>query len=420
VIRALGPAVDAPADTIGGKAAGLVTLMRLGLPVPAGFVVDVAAGRAFLRDGQMPSGLEAARDALGVDAVSVRSGAVVSMPGMMSTVLDVRGPVTPAVREIFGSWNTARARTYRTLHGIPHDMGTAVVVQAMVYGDRDSHSGSGVAFSRDPTTGAREPYGDLLFGGRGDDVVSGRAVTLPLPVLADREPAVWAELTEALSVLEKHFRDACHVEFTVESRRLWLLQTRPGGLTARAAVRVAVDLADEGLIDRREAVRRISPQRLRAAAVPRLLAGDLLARGRGASPGVATGRVAVTADRAVRMAADGPVILVRPETSPLDLHGLAAATGIVTNRGGLASHAAVVARSLGRPAVVGATDLRLPEGTIISIDGTSGAVVRGNPGLTPAVADTHLHRLLSWADDISGDRSPRSGEERLAAAHAKG
>jgi pyruvate,orthophosphate dikinase len=337
----------------------------------------------------------------------------------MTTVLDVRGPVTPAVREIFGSWNTARARTYRTLNGIPHDLGTAVVVQAMVYGDRDSHSGSGVAFSRDPTTGAREPYGDLLFGGRGDDVVSGRSVTLPLPVLADREPAVWAELTEALSVLEKHFRDACHVEFTVESGRLWLLQVRPGGLTARAAVRVAVDLADEGLIDRREAVRRISPQRLRAAAVPRLLDGELLARGRGASPGVATGRVAVTADRAVRMAADGPVILVRPETSPLDLHGLAAATGIVTNRGGLASHAAVVARSLGRPAVVGATDLRLPEGTIISIDGTSGAVVRGDPGLTPAVADTHLHRLLSWADDISGDRSPRSGEERLAAAHAR-
>jgi pyruvate, orthophosphate dikinase len=200
---------------------------------------------------------------------------------------------------------------------------------------------------------------------------------------------------------------------------LWLLQVRPGGLTARAAVRVAADLADEGLIDRHEAVRRISPQRLRAAAVPRLLAGELLARGRGASPGVATGRVAVTADRAVRMAADGPVILVRPETSPLDLHGLAAATGIVTNRGGLASHAAVVARSLGRPAVVGATDLRLPEGTMISIDGTSGAVVRGNPGLIPAVADTHLHRLLSWADDISGDRSPRSGEERLAAAHAR-
>ncbi|MCO8277024.1 PEP-utilizing enzyme [Actinoplanes sp. TRM 88003] len=414
MIHPLEPGLDKTADAIGGKAAGLVTLMRLGLPVPPGFVVDVDACRAFLRDGTMPTGLEETRAAL--DAVSVRSGAAVSMPGMMTTVLDVRGPISPAVRDVFASWNTPRARTYRTLNAIPHDLGTAVVVQAMVYGDRDPHSGSGVAFSRDPTTGARDPYGDVLFGHRGDDVVSGRSATLPLAALEDREPATWAELTDALVRLEKHFADACHVEFTVESGRLWLLQVRPGGLTARAAVRVAVDLADEGLIDRREAVRRISPQLLRSAAVPRMLAGDRLALGRGASPGVATGRVALTADRAVRLAADGPVILVRPETSPLDLHGLAAATGIVTHRGGLASHAAVVARSLGRPAVVGAADLRLPEGTVITIDGTSGEIARGNPGLTPAVADPHLHRLLAWADDISGDRSPRGGEERLAAA----
>jgi pyruvate, orthophosphate dikinase len=419
MIWRLEPTVDAPVGVIGAKAAGLVTLMRLGLPVPDGFVVSVDACRAFLRDGNMPAGLEDARAALPTEAVSVRSGAAVSMPGMMATLLDVRGPVAPAVREIFGSWNTARARTYRTLHGIPHDLGTAVIVQAMVYGDRDEHSGSGVAFSRDPTTGAPEPYGDVLFDHRGDDVVSGRSATLPLTALADQEPTVWSALTEALSLLEKHFRDACHVEFTVESGRLWLLQVRPGGLTARAAVRVAVDLADDGLIDRREAVRRITPQCLRAAAVPRMLGGERLARGRGASPGVATGRVALSADQAVRMASDGPVILVRPETSPSDLHGFAAATGIVTNRGGLASHAAVVARSMGRPAVVGAADLRPAEGTLITIDGTSGEVAPGNPGLTPAVADPHLHRLLSWADDISGDRSPRPGEQRLTAARAQ-
>ncbi|WP_250006653.1 PEP/pyruvate-binding domain-containing protein [Actinoplanes sp. M2I2] len=428
MIFPLDPAVDRGADVLGGKAHGLIAMMRLGLPVPAGFVVGVPAGRAFLRHGELPAGLGAARDDLHAEAVSVRSGAAMSMPGMMTTLLDVRGPITPAVRDVFASWNTPRARTYRSLHGIPHDLGTAVVVQRMVYGERGA---SGVAFSRDPGSGARVPYGDVLFGRRGDDVVSGRATTLPLPALREHEPVAWNDLLDALSTLEGHYRDACHVEFTIESGRLWLLQVRPGGLTARAAVRVAVDLADEGLIDRRQAVRRITPRHLRAAATPRMLGGDLVARGRGASPGVATGRIAVTADRAARMAADGPVILVRPETSPLDLHGLAAAAGIVTTRGGLASHAAVVARSLGRPAVVGTTELTvdgpaaraghrsLPEGTVITIDGTSGDVALGNPGLTPAMADTHLHRLLTWADDISGDRSPRPGEQRLTAAHGE-
>jgi len=423
MIFPLDAAVDEPAAVIGGKAHGLITLLRLGLPVPPGFVIDTNACRTYLRDGSLPDGLEAAVERLGAASVSVRSGAAVSMPGMMNTLLDVRPPIGDAVREIFRSWHTPRAVTYRELQGIRHDLGTAVVVQKMVFGERGS---SGVAFSRDPSTGEKIPYGDVLFGCRGDDVVSGRTSTLPLSALASRKPAVWRELTDALSRAERHYRDACHVEFTVESGRLWLLQVRPGGLTAPAAVRVAVDLADEEVISREEAVRRISPRHLRAAAVPRMLGGEIVARGRGASPGVATGRVVFSSDRAVRM--PGPVILVRPVTSPHDLPGLAAATGIVTSRGGLAGHAAVVARSLGKPAVVDATavevgeasarigDRVLPEGTLITIDGTGGEVALGHPGLCTAITDTHLHRLLRWADDLSGDHSPRPAEERLRAA----
>ena len=406
-IHPIGASLDQPVALIGAKAHGLTVLHRLGLPVPDAFVIDTA-----------PGGLPRLADAverLGAPTVSVRSGAAVSMPGMMTTVLDVRPDQVPAaVREVLASWSTPRAVTYRELHGIPHDLGTAVIVQAMVLGDRDRHSGSGVAFSRDPGTGAPRPYGDVLLGHRGDDVVSGSFSTLPLTALADAVPSAWNDLVGALARVEQHYRDVCHVEFTVESGRLWLLQVRPGGLTGRALIRVAVDLADEGLIDRTSAVRRVRPGHLRP--VPRMRPAEIVARGRGACPGVATGRVALTADRAVRMAADGPVVLVRPVTSPLDLHGLAVAAGIVTARGGLASHAAVVARSLGRPAVVDAPGLAVPEGTLITLDGTSGEIALGDPGADPSPSDDHLERLLGWADDLSGDHTPRPPELRLAAA----
>ncbi|GGS71483.1 hypothetical protein GCM10010156_33010 [Planobispora rosea] len=344
-----------------------------------------------------------------------------------------------AVGAVFSSWDTPRARTYRTLHGIPHDLGTAVTVQAMVFGNRDGRSGTGVAFSRDPNTGESVPYGDVLFGRQGEDVVSGRSATLPLGELAGREPAVWARLLDALERIEGHCRDACQVEFTFEAGELWLLQVRPGGLAGRAAVRVAVDLADEGVISRREALLRVSPRHLRYARTPRIeTAGtlDVLTRGLGACPGVAAGRLATTADRAVRMAADGPVILVRPQTSPLDMHGLAAAAGVVTARGGPASHAAVVARAMGKPAVVGAADLTVddaaasvraggrvfPEGTLVTVDGTGGEVVVGSPRVVTAPTDPHLHRLLEWADQVSGGvpgaGPERDDAERLRAAHA--
>ena len=397
----LAPEVTASADVLGAKAHGLIVLRRLGLPVPPGFVIGVPAGRAFLRDGRLPAEVAGAVDALAAARVSVRSGAAVSMPGMMDTILDVPvAELTPAVEAVLESWHTPRARTYRALHGIPHDLGTAVVVQAMVYGDRDEHSGAGVAFSRHPNTGAPAPFCEVLFGHHGSAVVSGRSLTLPLDALPS---AVRSALLNALRRIEEHYRDACSVEFTFESGRLWLLQVRAGGYTGRAAVRVAVDLADASVITRAEAVRRA---RHHVADVPRIDATDVFARGIGACPGVAVGRVATTADAAVRMAP--PVILVRPHMSPLDMPGLAAAAGVVTATGGPASHAAVVARSMRKPAVVSAGitveaslvragDREITEGTRIAIDGTSGDVVVGDPRVVTGEPDPHLRRLLDWA-----------------------
>lgn len=349
---------------------------------------------------------------------------------------DAARQLESAVTAVFSSWNTPRAKTYRELHSTPHDLGTAVTVQLMVFGNRDHHSGTGVAFSRDPNTGERVPFGEVLFGRQGDDVVSGTSLTGPLSELADREPAVWTRLLTVLTRLEEHYRDACYVEFTFEAGELWVLQVRPGRFVGRAAVRVAVDLADAGTIGRDEALLRVSPHHLARLRTPRIAAvgpDDVFTRGLGASPGVAVGRMATTAERAVRLAARGPVVLVRPETSPLDMHGLAAAAGIVTARGGPASHAAVVARSLGKPAVVGAAGLTvdavggvvraggraLPEGTVIALDGTGGEVVVGEPRVTTSSADPELRRLLEWADDITAAEPTNHTEpERLTAAQA--
>ena len=440
---------EQPADVLGSKGYGLNLLHRLGLPVPPGFIISTLAGRALRRDGRWPDGLAdetaAAVRELAVETgrrplvVSVRSGGAVSMPGMMSTILnlglDPEDPLPPlevAVTAVFRSWDTPRARMYRELNDIPHDLGTAVTVQSMVFGDRGEHSGSGVAFSRDPNTGAPSPYGEVLFGHQGEDVVSGRSLTLPLAALAEREPAVWAGLADALRRIEAHYRDASSVEFTFEQGTLWLLQVRPGRFVGRAAVRVAVDLAVAGVISRSEAVRRFVPAQLGLVRVPRLATTDdgEFARGVGACPGVATGRVATTADAAARMVAEGPVILVRPETSPLDLHGLAAAAGVVTARGGPASHAAVVARSMGKPAVVGVEALTVDgssvraagrtvgEGELITIDGTGGEVVLGRAGTVTGTDEPYLERLLAWADEISGDHTSRPEADRLRAAHA--
>ncbi|MCO1654160.1 PEP/pyruvate-binding domain-containing protein [Pseudonocardia humida] len=490
-VRPLAADLADPVGVIGAKAGGLVLLRRLGLPVPEGFVVTTAACRAFRRDGRPPAGLreELVAAVAGVEAatgrrlggvpplaVSVRSGAEVSMPGMMSTVLglglttaatgalaaetgdpgfaldsrrrflassaaagvahlpdDAVEQLERAVGAVFASWDSPRARTYRTLHGIPHDLGTAVVVQAMVFGNRDDRSAGGVAFSRDPTTGEPGPFGEVVFRGQGDDAVAGAAATLPLDELRVREPGAWAELRGALERIEAHHRDACSVELTVESGALWFLQVRREGSGGAAAVRVATDLVDEGVIGRDEALLRLSARHLRDARVPRIAPGaevDVLARGVGACPGVAVGRVATSADGAVRMAVEGPVVLVRPETSPLDVHGIGAAAGVVTARGGPAGHAAVVARSMGRPAVVGVAGLVVEdgvvrvggrvvaEGALVGVDGGSGVVVLGRPPVVEAGDDDRLARVLGWADAVAGDARARPDVERLAAAHA--
>jgi len=469
--------LDGAVDDLGSKALGLVLLHRLGLRVPPAFAVTAEACRALLGDGRLPDGLhtELALGVAGLEratgrvlggpgrplAVSVRSGAGVSMPGMMDTVLglglttaataglaaetgdeefardsrdrflasfaaavpgevpdDASAQLTRAVEAVFASWETPRARTYRTLHAIPHGLGTAVVVQAMVFGNRDRGSGTGVAFSRDPNTGEDSPYGEVLFRAQGDDVVSGAKATRPLRELADHDTELWAELGVALRRVEAHYRDACYLEFTFQSGELWLLQVKPARFSGAAAVRTAVELAEAGAVDRREALRRVAPRDL--VRVPRLGSPrTVAARGTGACPGVAVGRVVTSAEAAVREAREGrPVVLVRPETSPADLAGLAAAVGIVTERGGPASHAAVVARALRKPAVVGVSGLALAEGTVVTVDGTSGEVALGTPPVVTDPAGEHLRTLLAWADDVSGDRTAgRTEAERLTAAH---
>lgn len=429
-----------PAEVVGAKARGLVTLQRLGLPVPPAWVVTAEACREFLGSGAWPDRLRvelaAAVDDLagrGARTVSVRSGASVSMPGMMDTVLDVPpGGVESAVEAVFASWETPRARAYRSLNGIADDLGTAVIVQAMVHGDRDEHSGSGVVLSRNPNTGERVAYGDVLFGRPGSDVVSGTAPTLPIEELADREPGVWEELTSALERVEHEYGDACYLEFTFSAGELWLLQARRGRYAGAAGIRVAAELVDEGLLDRRTALLRVSARDLDAARVARIdpAGASVVARGVGASPGVATGRLATSSESAVGSA--GATVLVRPETSPHDVRGLAASVGVITATGGPASHAAVVARSMGRPAVVGVAGLQVSEsgvalpsgerlgaGTVVTIDGGSGEVALGEAAVLTDAAGEQVRRLLAWADEISGGSDPSMSEaERLAAAHA--
>jgi pyruvate,orthophosphate dikinase len=335
-----------------------------------------------------------------------------------------------AIEAVFRSWNGRRARDYRRLEGIPDDLGTAVNVQAMVFGNTGDDSGTGVAFTRNPSTGERRPYGDFLPNAQGEDVVAGIRVTEPLEAMGEHFPDCYARLREIMELLERHYRDMCDIEFTIEQGRLFILQTRVGKRTAVAALRMAVDMVDEGLIDRREAVLRIQPAQLDQLLHPQFdpdARYEVLARGLNASPGAAVGRVAFTADDAEARAAAGErVILVRPETSPDDLHGMIAAEGILTSRGGLVSHAAVVARGMGKPAICGAEALRIDvgrrcfevdheeavgnvvrsvtvtvrDGDVISINGTTGEVVLGEvPVVTPEPSGP-FGVVLGWADEF--------------------
>ncbi len=471
---------DMPLDEVkalvGGKAANLGVMLGpdLRLPVPPGFAVTTQVCRAFLAGGwpddldaelrERMAEMEAAvgrrfGDPADPLLVSVRSGAPVSMPGMMDTILNLglneattvglaaasgneafardchdrfrtsfqaivgvgEVPEDPwqqlrlAIEAVFRSWNSDRAIAYRQREGIQDDIGTAVTVQAMVFGNLGEDSGTGVVFTRNPATGEASLYGDVLFDAQGEDVVAGTHQTQPINTLAERLPDVAAQLEDAATRLERHYADLCDIEFTIERGRLWMLQVRVGKRSPQAALRIARDMAEdpEFPLTRAQAVERVAhllvdPPRKTTGRSSYLLP---LVSGLAASPGVATGEIVTTPDAAVRAAEAGrTVILVRSETSPDDVHGMARAAGILTARGGLASHAAVVARGWGIPAVVGAArlavrdgsvligDRTLLEGAVISIDGSSGEVFDGAiPGGSEVVPEART--LLEWAAD---------------------
>lgn len=511
-------------DLLGGKGAGLAEMTRIGLPVPPGFTVTTEACRAYMATGQVPEGLwQEVRAALARleermhrrlgDAddpllVSVRSGAPVSMPGMMDTILNlglsarsVEGlarrtgdarfaydsyrrliqmfgnvvlgiplerfeselaavrqeagaaaddaidadrlralceryrvvvqresgrpfPETPweqlelAVRAVFDSWNNPRAQVYRRLNGIPDDMGTAVNVQAMVFGNRGADSGTGVLFTRDPNTGEAALTGEYLANAQGEDVVAGIRTPSPVASLRREAPELYARIEEVARRLESHFRDVQDIEFTVEGGRLYLLQTRAAKRSARAAVRIAVEMAREGLIDKEEALKRVDPadlERLLHRGVDPSARVPELARGLPASPGAATGRAVFDADRAAEWARRGErVLLLRPETTPEDIHGIVAAQGVLTARGGMTCHAAIVARGMGKPCVVGCDALRIDlegrraevggsvvaEGDVVSIDGATGRVFLGEVPLVEPELGGDVDTLLAWADEV--------------------
>jgi pyruvate,orthophosphate dikinase len=382
-----------------------------------------------LRDELFENVLASARVARGV-----ASDADLSVGDLRSVVARFRDiaaqfPTDPteqlrmAIEAVFGSWNGKRAVDYRNAAGIPHDLGTAVNVQAMVFGNLGEHSATGVTMTRSGATGQPGLEGDYLINAQGEDVVSGTRTTRPLEALAEAMPQAHAQLQRMATALEAHYRDMQDIEFTIEDGKLWLLQTRDGKRTAQAAVRIAVDLANEGLITQQDALRRVTPSQIDFFLHPQLTAaarkqaaeeGRLIATGLNVSPGAAVGVAAFDPDVAQRLASDGrKVILIRPETKPDDVHGMLASEGILTTRGGRTSHAALVARQFGKPAVVGVSalevdlvghratvgDLVIEEGDWVSLDGSTGEVFLGQlDTFVPDITDTWLAMLLSWAD----------------------
>jgi pyruvate,orthophosphate dikinase len=330
-----------------------------------------------------------------------------------------------AIEAVFRSWNNERAVVYREREKIPHDLGTACNVQAMVFGNMGDDSGTGVAFTRDPATGEKVLYGEFLPNAQGEDVVAGIRTPLPLSALRERMPEVYQQFLEIADRLERHYRDMMDLEFTIERGKLWMLQCRVGKRTGRAAVKIAVDMVHEGLIGRDEAVLRVSPSHLDQVLHPHLderalATGEypLIAQGLGASPGAASGRAMFDARRAIERGKTEPVILVRPETNPDDVGGMLASKGILTARGGITSHAAVVARGFGIPCVVGCEaisvdeenalftvetetgTLTVREGDYISIDGNTGKVYLGNVPTQAPEMGAEMAQLLRWADQF--------------------
>ncbi|HUD52410.1 pyruvate, phosphate dikinase, partial [Parvibaculum sp.] len=362
---------------------------------------------------------------------------------------DVHEQLWGAIGAVFGSWRNARAETYRRLHNIPESWGTAVNVQAMVFGNMGDTSATGVAFTRNPSTGERAVYGEFLVNAQGEDVVAGIRTPQSLtkkarleakdtkPSMEEAMPEVFAELSAVFERLEKHYTDMQDVEFTVQNAKLWMLQTRAGKRTAKAALKIAVDMAHEGLIDEKTAITRVDPAALDQLLHPTLdpdAPRDVIATGLPASPGAAAGEVVFSSDEAAAAKADGRnVILVRIETSPEDIHGMHSAVAILTTRGGMTSHAAVVARGMGRPCVSGVGSIRIDykteqftvmgitvkKGDIITVDGSTGQVIKGEvPMLQPELSGDFA-TLMGWADSHRRMKVRTNAETPLDAATAR-
>lgn len=470
-----------PRELLGNKGHSVDAMRRNNLPVPPAFCITTEVGLRYLADpaATMDSIWADVLDRMSwLEAevsrtfghgpspllVSVRSGATQSMPGMMDTILNlgmndtveralavggdpafardthlrftqmfrrivgeqVAVPDDPyaqlraGIEAVFASWNSPRAVTYRAHYGIDDRHGTAVVVQAMVFGNHGPNSGAGALFSRNPITGDNEPFGEWLPGGQGDDVVSGSLDVEPITALRDEQPAAYDELMDVTRTLERLESDVQEIEFTIEDGKLWLLQSRAAERSAQAAVRLALQLRHEGLIDDAETLRRVTPAHVQALLVPAprpeiRLAAPLLAKGLPACPGVVSGKAYTDVDEALLAAERGEaVILVRDHTRPEDVSGMLAAQGIVTEVGGAASHAAVLSRELGRVAVVGcgqgvAASLA---GRQITVDGTEGEVREGNLSLSAwSESDTpELRELADIARRISPLRARTTGD----------
>lgn len=458
---------------IGGKAYSVHSMLRRGLPVPPAFTLPTSLCGPFHadRDGvlagiraDLVEGIALLEETLqrrfGDPAepllVSVRSGAARSMPGMMDTVLnlgvtpevaaglsarhgaqfgddvlrrygdqyrnvvgiaptgDLFAQLEAAVCAVFDSWYSPRAVAYRKHHGLSDDGGTAVTVQAMVFGNHDADSGTGVLFSRNPITGDRAPYGEWLPGAQGEDVVSGRFDPLPIANLRDVLPSVHEQLIDAAQVLEREFGDVQDIEFTVERGRLWLLQSRAAKRSATAAISHAIALHAEGVIDAEEVFARVDPAQLTSVLSPHLdeltrAGATLVAKGEPACPGVATGLVVATSEEAEDKSDEGiPVILATETTNPDDVHGMLAAEAILTEIGGSTSHAAVVSRELGRPCVVGcgAGTVTGLIGQTVTVDSTTGEVFAGALEITGACVQTpEVRALIELLENSSSERA---------------
>ena len=415
---------------LGNKGGNLVTMTQLGLNVPPGFVISIDAYHKWAETKLLPD--KAIRKALasletmmgrkfgdGLE-VSVRSTAPVSMPGMMDTILNIGNmdKLFNAISRIFKSWESQRAVEYRRLNNISPTLGTAAIIQAMVYGNKDESSGTGVVFSRNPSTGEKGLFGEYLIQAQGEDLVSGARTPEPISTLRSAMPAVYAELEQISSQLETHFREMQDIEFTIESGKFYILQTRTGKRSGHAAVKIATDLANEGLITREEAIMRVTVDDISGLLHKRLKDPEShqpIAKGLNAAPGAAGGHVAFNAPEALAQSRKGKsVILVRPETSPDDIQGIAAASGILTQRGGLTSHAAIITRAMGRPCVCGAEGITIDlaakqftvgshvikEGDEITVDGTTGNVYSGLLPVEDVSLSQKLEEFMSWANSF--------------------